>query len=216
MNNQQENINTQQTQTTEKPKSGLATAGLIIGIIGVCLSFIPFVNNAAFVLGIIALIFGAISLVKKRCLGKAITSIVLGILSIVITLAMQAAMVNAVDEAIDELNEDLDYLAGGKTDEILDDYLSVKIGEFEVDYGEYYNETKLTVTLKNKGDERQSFDVTIEAVDKNGNRIDVDYVYVTDLGAGQSQSFDIFTFVSDDDLAAMEKATFRVVEASMY
>ena len=29
----------------EKQKSGLATAGLVLGIIGICISFIPIVNN---------------------------------------------------------------------------------------------------------------------------------------------------------------------------
>ena len=32
----------------ENKKSGLATAGLVLGIIGICLSFIPIINNAAF------------------------------------------------------------------------------------------------------------------------------------------------------------------------
>ena len=34
--------------------------------------------------------------------------------------------------------------------------------------------------------------------------------------AGQSQSFDIFTYVSSDKLNAMQNATFKIVEASMY
>jgi hypothetical protein len=35
----------------EKEKTGFATAALVLGIIGVVLSFIPIINNAAFVLG---------------------------------------------------------------------------------------------------------------------------------------------------------------------
>ena len=51
-------------------KSGLATAGLVLGIVGICLSFIPILNNASFFLGILALIFGIISLVKKTSKGN--------------------------------------------------------------------------------------------------------------------------------------------------
>lgn len=47
-------------------KSGLAIAGLVLGIVGVCTSFIPIVNNISFIMGILGAIFGIISLVKKN------------------------------------------------------------------------------------------------------------------------------------------------------
>ena len=56
----------------ETKKSGFATAGLVLGIIGICLSFIPILNNASFFLGVLAVIFGLISLIKKASKGKAI------------------------------------------------------------------------------------------------------------------------------------------------
>ena len=74
----------------------------------------------------------------------------------------------------------------------------------------------MEVTLKNKSDKSASFDVTIEAVDKDGNRIDIDYIYVSNLGSGQSQKFDIFTLVTSDNYESMKKAKFRIVEVSMY
>lgn len=197
-------------------KSGLATAALVLGIIGICLSFIPIVNNAAFVLGILASVFGIVVLIKKRCLGKAITSIVLGVLSIVITLAMQAAALKAIDDAFGELDDELGYMSGEKTDEILENHLNVQIGSFQVMEGDYWDESKLEVTLKNKSDQKASFSVTIEAVDSTGARIATDTVYANDLGAGQSQKFEAFTLVSSDDYTALKKATFRVVDASMY
>ena len=197
-------------------KSGLATAALVLGIIGICLSFIPIVNNAAFVLGILASVFGIVVLIKKRCLGKAIASIVLGVLSIVITLAMQAAALKAIDDAFGELDDELGYMSGEKTDEILENHLNVQIGSFQVMEGDYWDESKLEVTLKNKSDQKASFSVTIEAVDSTGARIATDTVYANDLGAGQSQKFEAFTLVSSDDYTALKKATFRVVDASMY
>lgn len=46
-------------------KSGFATASLVLGIIGICTSFIPIVNNVSFILALIAILFAIVSLVKK-------------------------------------------------------------------------------------------------------------------------------------------------------
>ncbi|MGN1374435.1 MAG: hypothetical protein ACI4XK_03950 [Bacilli bacterium] len=69
-----------------KKKSGLATASLVLGIIGAVLSFIPIINNIAFILGVLAFIFGIIPFFQKASRGKAIAGVILGILSIVITI----------------------------------------------------------------------------------------------------------------------------------
>ena len=82
----------------EKQKSGLATAGLVLGIIGICISFIPIVNNASFVLGILAIVFSITPLVKKKSKGKAIVAIILGILSIFITLSLQKSWSDSFDD----------------------------------------------------------------------------------------------------------------------
>lgn len=192
-------------------KSGLATAGLVLGIVGICLSFIPILNNASFFLGILALIFGIISLVKKTNKGKSIAALILGILSIVITLSLQSSWSNALDD----LSNDLDNISGDNTEEVLK-YLDVNIGNFEVIEDTYFNDTKLIVKVTNKTNEKKSFSITIEATSSDGTRIDTDYIYANDLLAGQSQSFDLFTYVSDNDLDEMKSAKFNVVEASMY
>lgn len=192
-------------------KSGLATAGLVLGIVGICLSFIPILNNASFFLGILALIFGIISLVKKTSKGKSIAAIILGILSIVITLSLQSSWSNALDD----LSNDLDNISGDNTEEVLK-YLDINIGNFEVIEDTYFNDTKLIVKVTNKTNEKKSFSITIEATSSDGTRIDTDYIYANDLLAGQSQSFDLFTYVSDSDLDEMKSAKFNVIEASMY
>ena len=193
-------------------KSGLATAGLVLGIIGICTSFIPIVNNASFILGILAFVFGLIPIIKKNAKGKAIAALILGVLSIVITISLQ----NSWSNALDDLSNDLDTMTGENTEEVLKN-VDVNIGKFEVETDSWgYSETKLTVKITNKTDEKKSFDFTIEAVSADGSRIETDYIYATDLAAGQSQSFDIFTYISDDKLSEMKSATFNIVEASMY
>lgn len=194
-----------------KRGGAIVTAGLVVGIIGICTSFIPIVNNASFVLGILAVVFGGIGLYKKLGKGKAVSALVLGILSVVITLSLQASWSAAIDESLDEL----DYMTGDKTAEILADLANVSFGSFMVTEGDYWDETSLAVTVKNKTNSTHSFSFTIEAV-VNGVRIDTDTIYVNNLGAGQSQQFEIFEFVDEDDISNLKKATFRVAEASMY
>ncbi len=75
--------------------SGLAVAGLVLGIVAVATSFVPIVNNVSFFLGVIGLalaIAGNVSIKKsgKKGQGIAIAGIVLSIISIVIVLLMQS------------------------------------------------------------------------------------------------------------------------------
>lgn len=196
----------------EKKKSGLSTAGLVLGIIGICTSFMPIINNLSFVMGVLAIVFGVIAFIKKAGKVKSIIIIILGILTIMITINSQEEL----SKSLETLSNDLDTITGENTEQVLKDNLDVVIGTFEVTPGEYTTETKLTVKLTNKMQETKSFNVQIEAVKADGSRIVNDYIYANSLGAGQSQDFNIFTYVSSENLEAMKSATFKVVEASMY
>ena len=199
-------------ENSEKTKSGLCTAGLVLGIIGLCTSFVPIINNASFFMGVIAIIFGLLS-IKKASKSKLFVTVIVGILAIAITLSVQ----KSASDSLDALSDDLDKATGNSTEEVLKNDVDVEIGDFEVTTDEYgLNDTKLTVKLTNKTNETKSFDVQIEAVDLNGNRITQEYVYAMNLAAGQSQNFDIFTFISSDEVESMQNATFKVIEASSY
>lgn len=64
----------------EKPEgNGLAVSGMILGIIGVALNLIPFLP---YVLGILAIIFGAIGLKKPIKKGMAKAGVILGIITL--------------------------------------------------------------------------------------------------------------------------------------
>lgn len=142
----------------------------------------------------------------------AITAIVLGALSIIFTLST----INSVSQVLDETSEEIDNISGENTEEVLKN-VDVNIGTFEVTTTEYgMNETKLTVRVTNNLDEQKSYDFEIEAVTDDGTRIDSDYVYTSNLGAGQSQEFDIFTYVNSEDIEALQSASFQIIEASMY
>lgn len=196
----------------EKKKSGLSTAGLVLGIIGLCTSFIPIINNLSFVMGILAVIFGVIAILKKAGKTKNVIVVILGILAIIVTINSQ----KAVSDSLETLSNDLDKVAGNKTEEVLQNDLDVEIGDFEVIKGQYLTETKLTVRLTNKMAETKSFSVQIEAVNADGSRITNDYINANNLNAGQSQNFNVFTYVSSENLEAMKNATFKIVSASVF
>lgn len=192
-------------------KSGLATASLVMGIVGISLSFIPILNNASIILGILAVIFGIIPLTKKLAKGKAIAGLIMGILAVVIAIALQSSWSNAIDDISDDLNT----ATGGNTEKVLEN-LDISIGTFEVTTNEYgWEDTKLTVKVTNRADEKVSYSITIEADDSNGDKLDDDVIYA-DLSAGQSQSFDLFEYVDSDLVDDLQNATFKVSEASSY
>jgi hypothetical protein len=197
----------------EKKKSGFATAGLVLGIIGICTSFIPIVNNLSFVLGAIGVILAVISLVKKASKGQAIAGVILCVLAIVITINSQKAL----SDSLNEVSADLNKATGASTEEVLANDANVELGKFEVTKDSYgITDTKLTVKVTNKTSEKKSFNFHIEAIDANGARINEDYVYANDLASGQSQNFEIFTLVTSDKINEMKNATFKIIEASMY
>lgn len=194
-------------------KSGFATASLVLGIIGICTSFIPIVNNVSFILALIAILFAIVSLVKKASKGKAIAGVIISILTIAIVINVQKGL----SEGLKSVSDDLNKATGNSTEEVLANDVDVQIGNFEaVDAGYGLIDTKLSVSVKNKKNETKSFTIQIEAVDSNGSRIVNDYIYANNLTAGQSQNFDIFTLVSSDKVEQMKSATYKVVECSVF
>ena len=196
----------------EEKKTGFSVASMVLGIIGICLSFIPIVNNVSFILGVLSVIFAIVSLVKKSGKAKAIVGLILGILSVVITLSLQ----NSWSKSLDDVGKDLDNMTGDNTEEILKKDVDVNIGKLNVTTDEYgYSDSELVVTVTNKSKEKKSFTIHIEAVDNTGKRIDDDYVYANDLNSGQTQDFKIFTLVSSEKLEQMKSAEFKIIDVSI-
>ena len=197
----------------ENEKKGLAIAALVLGIIGVIISFIPIINSVCYILGILALIFGIISVVKKMGKGLAIAGIVLGVIALIITICMQVLTVKVIDNTINEIND----IYTDDMNTILKNDLEATLGKFTATEDKYgIADTELKVTLKNKNPNSKSFSVEIEAKDKNGNRIDTDSVYASNLGSGQSQELKAFNVVTSDKVEALKDATFNIIKVSMY
>lgn len=196
-------------------KSGLAVAGLVLGIIAIVLSAIPIINNLAFILAALALIFGVIVLVKKSGgRGQAIAAVVLAVVAVVIVLVSQIFYGAVLDEAVNQSNESVNRASGESTEELLANDVDVTLGEFTVVEGEFTAETVLPVTVTNQLDEAKSYSIQIEAVSEDGTRIQDDTVYANNLGANQTQEFEAFQFVTSDQIEALRTAEFRIVSVS--
>lgn len=106
------------TPAPPAPKNGLGTASLVLGIIGLIFAVIPVVGLFfAIPLGTLALIFGAVGVVraskgKATNKGVSIAGLVLGVLTFVMAIIMTSAVYAATDNAV----TDSDSTTGTATD----------------------------------------------------------------------------------------------------
>lgn len=201
----------------ERTKIGFAVTALVLGIMGLVMSVIPIINNLAFFVGIIAAVFGIVALLTKNKKGLSIAGIVTGILAMVVTLVLQASYSKAINDATEELNDNLADMTGENTDQLLGTVVTVDLGTFTATTDEYgFVTSALPVTVTNISSDSASFSITIEALNIDGSRLDTAYVYADSLGAGQSMSEDVFTYFASEDLEAYQNATFQILEVSKY
>lgn len=91
-------------QNTKQGVSGMAIAGLVLGIVAAVGSWIPIINNFSFVLalvGVLLAIVGLVSTMRGKHTGKglAIAAVVVNAVAIAIVLSTQSAMSAAIDDA---------------------------------------------------------------------------------------------------------------------
>ena len=110
--------------TQVKGSNGLATAGFVLGLLGLLGSWIPFLNVLGIMLGILGAILAAVGLAKFKKVnagkGLAIAGLVLGVLAVLFAIVINVAFVGAVDKAIDETTSTkVEQPAGsGESDEV--------------------------------------------------------------------------------------------------
>lgn len=85
-------------------KSAMAIAGLVIGIVALCTSFLPIINNFSALLAVLGLVFAVIGLVstlrgKKSGKGLAIAGVIICVVSFAVVLYTQSVYSKAVDDA---------------------------------------------------------------------------------------------------------------------
>lgn len=142
-----------------------------------------------------------------------ITEIVLAIILVILYVVFAASLFNNISNNITAIG---DVFSEETTDKILEKDVDVSFGEFKVTNNEYYSETSLDITVKNKAEKQCTYYITIEAVDANGARIDTDMIYADRLGAGQEIYLKAFEYVDQEKLNQFKNATFKVLEINKY
>jgi hypothetical protein len=96
----------QHAPAPQKGSNGLATAGFVLGLLGLLSSWIPFLNIVGIILGVIGAVLAAVGLAKSKKVnagkGLAIAGLVLGALAVIIAVLINAVFVSAVDKAVKE------------------------------------------------------------------------------------------------------------------
>lgn len=89
----------------QKPRTGLAVAALVLGIVGLLLCWIPVVGS---ILAILALIFGIVAVRRPAGRGMATTGIVLGALALVLSVLLAIFWVRVGADAVQIIEECVD------------------------------------------------------------------------------------------------------------
>lgn len=155
--------------------------------------------------------------VGKGALIGFITKIVLTIILVILYVVFATSLFNSISNDIESNMPVIgDMFREETTDKILEKYVDVSFGKFKVTNNGYYSETSLDITVKNKAEKQCTYDITIEAVDANGARIETDMIYADRLGAGQEIYLKAFEYVDQEKLNQFKNATFKVLEINKY
>jgi len=86
-----------------KARNGLATAGFVLGLIGLLGSFIPVINIVGIVIGVVGAVLAAVGLAKAKKLGAgkglAMSGLILGLLALIIGIVVNVVFAGAVSNA---------------------------------------------------------------------------------------------------------------------
>jgi amino acid transporter len=94
-------------QPAPRKGSGLAITSLVLGLIGLMLSWIPIINYLAVILGLVGLVLGVIGIWKSKRV-MSIIGAVLCALTIIISFVAFASFADSVDKSISELEQELE------------------------------------------------------------------------------------------------------------
>mgnify|MGYP000871592794 CR=1 FL=1 len=210
------------TESNNKKRSISSVIALIVACVALILSPVPIVNNFAFVLALISLIFSIVGIVKTRngkLTGRKTSAIalIITIIAGAVVLGSQSFYGNEIDKAGKEVQKSIDKSTGNSTATILKNDVSVTLGEFSVSTDNYGLVTsELPVTVTNKLNSPKTYSIDIEIVDSSGKRLDKDTVYADKLWAKQTQDFKAFQYIDPGKVEAFKAGKFKIVSVSEY
>lgn len=198
-----------------KGTSGMAIAGLVLGILAAVSSWIPIVNNLSFILGAIGLILsivGVVGTVRGNRTGKglAIAALVINLVACGIVLAMQSAMSAAIDDATsgmvstENVSVQPEDAAADAPAPTADDP-AYAITDVQMT-GDDYSVT-ISGTFTNNSDAEVSYvQVSYRLLDAEGAQIGTAYANTNNLPAGGTWKFEAMGFEPLSSVASYELA----------
>ena len=133
----------------KKGGKGLAITSLVMGILAIVNSFIPFLNIISYIFAILAVIFGIIGIVKKNGLGMAIAGLAMGVLSMILATTINHGTVKVIDDAVNEVKNayvDINGKTSFKLNESFQNkYEKITVSEIHTDFKDD-NEDELYVS----------------------------------------------------------------------
>ena len=198
-----------------KGTSGMAIAGLVLGILAAVSSWIPIVNNLSFILGAIGLILSIVGVVgtvrgKRAGKGLAIAALVINLVACGIVLAMQSAMRAAIDDATsgmvstENVSVQPEDAAADAPAPTADDS-AYAITDVQMT-GDDYSVT-ISGTFTNNSDAEVSYvQVSYRLLDAEGAQIGTAYANTNNLPAGGTWKFEAMGFEPLSSVASYELA----------
>ena len=198
-----------------KGTSGMAIAGLVLGILAAVSSWIPIVNNLSFILGAIGLILSIVGVVgtargKRAGKGLAIAALVINLVACGIVLAMQSAMSAAIDDATsgmvstENVSVQPEDAAADAPAPTADDP-AYAITDVQMT-GDDYSVT-ISGTFTNNSDAEVSYvQVSYRPLDAEGAQIGTAHANTNNLPAGGTWKFEAMGFEPLSSVASYELA----------
>ncbi len=156
---------TKKEENNEKRQSALGITSMILGIIAIIISFVPFLNIISLPTAIIAIVFGIITVIRLSVRKTfAITGIILSVLAIIIAFSITLFAISMLDKS----GKELDRIAKESLERTKLDVIDV---ELKIDK----NSTKVTGKIKNlSGEKKEIITIAVPVVDKDTGKLIVD------------------------------------------
>lgn len=204
-----------------RPTVDLALTAFVLGLVALLLSFIPVIRYVGAVFALAAVVTAVRELAthdpgaRIQYKGAAARSERFARLGRFFAILALAVVVATTLWGVKEGADDRAKERPGSTGKVLDDDLNVEFGPFTREVDAAGVETMgVEVTLKNKSGERRSFDVVVEGLNADGQRIDSHRLLEHNLIPSEERTVSAFTAVDDATAEALEDATFRVATAT--
>lgn len=154
-----------QVAYVKAPSNGLATASLVLGIIGTVLAIIPIVGMIGALVGGVGLVLGVFGYLAAKTRGtgkgKAIAGLVLGLASITVFALITGATVAAVDSAVKSADKSIADRADTSTSTDVSDNDELKDATVGKPVRGQFGDVSVKVTVTNSSKNKSDYMATV-------------------------------------------------------